>query len=86
MGDCENEMKRLHESEILNEYLACPYCYAQVDFDRLGCCGESSAHFESAYETEDEVYLACEVEVVKTPVSVEYIEDLEKGGSHAEEK
>ena len=24
----------------------CPYCGSEIRGDRLGCCGESSAHFE----------------------------------------
>jgi hypothetical protein len=33
--------------------LACPYCGDAKHFDSLGCCGESSAHFEEVYRFDD---------------------------------
>lgn len=30
----------------------CPYCGCQPSSEALGCCGESSAHFETAYVDE----------------------------------
>lgn len=57
-------MKQLKESLIETEALVCPYCMSEVSQDDSGCCGESSAHFETAYVTEDETYLKSEVEVI----------------------
>lgn len=59
------------ESDIIDKYLVCPYCMNQVSFDRLGCCGESSAHFVKAYELEDgDCYLCDDVEVIEGGLDV----------------
>lgn len=54
------------EHQIEKEITVCPYCMNEVS-ERYygGCCGESSAHFETAYviEGHDEYYLASEVEI-----------------------
>ena len=42
----------------------CPYCVSERDEFGVGCCGESSAHFETAYVYQDEIYLADEIELV----------------------
>lgn len=59
-------MKQIKASHIENQFLACPYCMAEVSIDQWrGCCGESSAHFSEALETlEGEVYLLSEVDVL----------------------
>jgi hypothetical protein len=54
-------MKQLQVSEIIDEVVVCPYCMNEAR--GTSCCGESSAHFETAYVTQDETYLASEVEV-----------------------
>lgn len=60
-------MKRikLNQSMIQNETLCCPYCMDEVSQDDTGCCGESSAHFETAYVTQDETYLESQIEIEK---------------------
>lgn len=66
------------KKEIKNSQrvIACPYCgdvkhtYAETDRNyclthvepSMGCCGESSHHFEFGYETEDELILDSELE------------------------
>jgi hypothetical protein len=41
----------------------CPYCMNERDRDSyMGCCGESSAHFETAYIINDELVLESELE------------------------
>ena len=56
-------MKRILESEIIEELLVCPYCGDPKTCEDRGCCGESSCHFERAYATKDETYLESEVVV-----------------------
>ena len=51
-------------SQIETELLVCPYCMGEVTQDDTGCCGESSAHFDIAYVTQDETILASEVELI----------------------
>jgi len=58
-------MKQLKESQIEAELLVCPYCMSEVSQDDIGCCGESSCHFETGYATEDEIYLESQIEIVK---------------------
>lgn len=56
---------KLKQSMIQDEILVCPYCMDEVSHPETpGHCGESSAHFETAYVTQDETYLASEVEIV----------------------
>lgn len=58
----------LKRSQIENIEVVCPYCMSQPE-KSYGCCGESSAHFESAYIlSNDDCILASEVS--------EIIEDL----------
>ena len=62
-------MRTIKESEIVEEFLACPYCGGEASIDDLGCCGESSGHFQQAYELKDgDVVMESEVD--------EIIEDL----------
>lgn len=57
--------QKLLLSQIETEILVCPYCMDEVSQDEIGCCGESSAHFEAAYVTTQlETYLESEVEIV----------------------
>jgi hypothetical protein len=58
-------MIQLKESQIEAELLVCPYCMSEVSHNATGCCGESSAHFETGYATEDEIYLKSQIEIVK---------------------
>jgi len=60
-------MKQIKESQIETEFLACPYCMNDVSHFEpwRGCCGESSAHFDTAIETsQGETYMLAEVEIV----------------------
>lgn len=57
--------KQVRKIDIEDKSLVCPYCMIEVSFDDQGCCGESSAHFETAYLIEGELYLKQEVEVIK---------------------
>lgn len=43
-------MKYLFEDEIETVALICPYCGDNA-YGKIGCCGESSAHFEEHYVT-----------------------------------
>ena len=58
-------MKQITKDMIEDKYTVCPYCMSQVSSEKLGCCGESSAHFEDAYEIEGEVYLSSEIKIVE---------------------
>ncbi len=58
-------MKHVTLSEIEDELLVCPYCMGQVGMDDRGCCGESSCHFETAYEIGGELYLDSEVTITE---------------------
>jgi len=59
-------MLTVNESEIEDEVLVCPYCMGEVSSDVLGCCGESSTHFEIAYIlTNGEIYLDSEIVIIK---------------------
>jgi hypothetical protein len=57
----QNKIK-LHVADIIEEIEVCPYCMHPAN--GIGCCGESSAHFEVAYDTGEELYLKSEVEVI----------------------
>lgn len=57
--------KQVKETDIEDIVTVCPYCMTKVSADSLGCCGESSAHFEDAYIIEDEYYLKHEIEVIE---------------------
>lgn len=47
--------KRFEEPDLI---LVCPFCMEEKTGRELGCCGESSAHFElvEAEESDYEVY------------------------------
>jgi hypothetical protein len=51
-------------TEIDDEVLVCPYCMSEVRSGSRGCCGESSDHFETAFEVNGELFLKNEIEVV----------------------
>lgn len=57
-------LKKLKVSQIETEILVCPYCMSEVSQNKMGCCGESSAHFEMAYVAQDETFLESEVELI----------------------
>ena len=59
-----NKLKVVKEEQITDEVWVCPYCMNEVNEER-GCCGESSAHFEKAYEVDGELYLTSELQIVK---------------------
>jgi len=59
-----NNRIKINESDIVDTVTLCPYCMSEPKSD-LGCCGESSAHFDKAYITkDDEYYLTSEVEII----------------------
>ena len=58
-----NPMKPIKQIKILDIIKVCPYCMTEVH-ERTQCCGESSAHFETAYVLEDEVLLRSDVDVI----------------------
>ena len=58
-------MKQIKRSQIETEELVCPYCMSEVSQDDMGCCGESSCHFETAYIVGDNAYLHSEVELIE---------------------
>ena len=43
---------KLIDLEIEDKVLVCPYCMSPSE-GKLGCCGESSTHFEEAYLLSD---------------------------------
>jgi hypothetical protein len=55
---------RLNYYEI-EKVTICPYCVSERDEHGIGCCGESNAHFETAYVYQDEIYRADEIEIFK---------------------
>lgn len=80
-------MKRILESEIIEELLVCPYCMNPVTCEDRGCCGESSCHFERAYATKDEVYLESEVVVyddAEVMAEEQLMDDEYQAEKHAE--
>jgi hypothetical protein len=51
----------IKESDIKEEVYVCPYCMEDAG-DKIGCCGESSCHFEHAIVTkDDECFLLSEI-------------------------
>lgn len=52
---------QLNLSQIVDTTTVCPYCMNPAT--GLGCCGESSAHFERAYVTKSDCYLESEVDL-----------------------
>lgn len=58
-------MREVRLTDIQDEILVCPYCMNDVSSDSFGCCGESSAHFETAYVlNDDEVLLDSEIKII----------------------
>ena len=57
-------MVHIKESQIEAIITVCPYCMDEVSQNGTGCCGESSAHFETAVVYQGEAYLENEIEVV----------------------
>lgn len=56
---------KILSADIIEEITVCPYCMETRSQESLGCCGESSCHFERAYVTKDlECYLESEVEII----------------------
>lgn len=56
-------MRQITWAQVQDEITVCPYCMNPAR-NRIACCGESSAHFQTAYDLGDELVLAEEVEVV----------------------
>jgi len=56
-------MKKIKVSEA-KEIVICPYCQSETSYEKGGCCGESSGHFEKAWEYQGEIYLTDEVEFI----------------------
>lgn len=58
-------MKKVFESQITDEVLVCPYCMEPKGYDVRSCCGESSTHFENAYEVDgEEIFLGHEIDII----------------------
>lgn len=48
------KLKTINRSDIEKEQMVCVYCGNEVDDDDyMGCCGESSDHFERGYFMKD---------------------------------
>ena len=56
-------MRHIKLSQVIDTITVCPYCMNEAR-NKMGCCGESSCHFETAYVTEDETLLQSETEVI----------------------
>lgn len=55
---------KIKASSITDEFKVCPYCMdgpKHVDRAYTGCCGESSSHYEQAYEVGEELYLESQI-------------------------
>lgn len=51
----------------VEEIVVCPYCGSEQEtFDYGACCGETSAHFQTGYVYQDEIYLENEIELVRS--------------------
>lgn len=66
-------MKRVSYWDIEDEVTICPYCGSE-QYSALGCCGESSDHFETAYVYQGETYTADEIEIYKPLFETLYYE------------
>ena len=56
-------IRKVNLNEVLDEFLACPYCLSQLNETYQACCGEAG-HAEIALElTNDEVILKSEIEL-----------------------
>lgn len=58
-------MITIKSSQIEATIEVCPYCMSEVSHNATGCCGESSAHFETAVVYQGEAYLENEINVVE---------------------
>lgn len=59
-------MKQIVLQNEIKEVTVCPYCGTeQSQYESPGCCGESSAHFVTAFKYQDEIYFDYELEVVQ---------------------
>lgn len=56
---------KVNRESIEDESLFCPYCGDEVSYSSLGCCGESSAHFETGYLVDGEILLESEIEIIE---------------------
>ena len=56
-------MRQILLSQIQGEITICPYC-GDEKHGQIGCCGESSCHFEQAYDLGDETLSVNECDVI----------------------
>ena len=54
---------KIKQAQIEDTVLVCPYCMNEVSEEAFGCCGESSAHFETAYIVDGEALLESQTTV-----------------------
>lgn len=68
-------MKYIPPSWLMDfqEITICPYCMQQREEHGEGCCGESSAHFETAYLINGEIVLKEELEKIYTYAVMKYV-------------
>lgn len=80
--------KVITRDQIEEELYVCPYCMSDVRPDQLGCCGESSCHFETAYLVDGEALLESEVTIrdeqvrqgnLKRPSFNDFMAQVERG-------
>ncbi len=71
-------MKRFLKSEVDDEIEVCPYCMNPPPRGRSGCCGESSAHFETAYDIKGELYLESEIELYDDQSQIDTAKEKER--------
>ncbi len=62
-----NAMGIITQSE-LDRFTVCPYCMSKPR-SSIGCCGESSMHFEEAVEIDGEIFLVSEIEEETEPAA-----------------
>lgn len=58
------QKQKINASQIDKAVFVCPYCMSEVSHDDTGCCGESSAHFETGYIVGEETLLESQIEIV----------------------
>ena len=57
-------MRKVKLNEVVEEFLACPYCLSQLNETYQACCGEAG-HAETAFELDsNEVVLKSEIELI----------------------
>jgi len=61
-------MRVRRSQAIETNQLVCPYCMHPVSSDIDGHCGESSGHFEYAWEIDGDLYLESELEWIEPSV------------------